>query len=295
MNVWNKCITIMMALFLAGCATPPDDAQPIQPLLPVNVGLERSNKCVAICIGWTAVDSTSPDFAGWDGDCPGCDLDAETVAKWAKQYAFDSITELHNEQATWGKLQDCVLYNVKDLKPNDLVLLSMSGHGTQLKDDDGDEADGMDEAICTWDKIVRDDELLKLLYKFPSGLRVVLISDQCHSKGNFKGLKRAGRFIVRTATFGKYGKVKGKPLVKKITRKDGWTIQLIQFAGCHEDNYSYGDLTGGRWTTALDNTLKSDLTWQQWFEAAAKKMPSEQEPVLVQFGGGTFVNNSVMR
>ena len=31
----------------------------------------------------------------------------------------------------------------------------------------------------------------------------------------------------------------------------GYNGQLIQFAGCREDDYSYGDVTGGTWTLAL--------------------------------------------
>lgn len=292
----QKIVAWLAIALMCGCATPPDDAQPITPILPVNVGLERDRKRVAVCIGWTAVDPTSPDFAGWNGDCPGCNLDAWKMYDIAKAYGFNDVSILLNAEATWTKMESHVLSKVKDLTTNDLVLLAMSGHGTQVKDLNGDESDGMDEAICTWDKIVVDDVLLQTLYKFPSGLRVVLINDQCHSEGNFRGLKRAGRFITRTVTLGKYGKVKGKILIKNITRKDGWTMQLIQFAGCHEHDYSYGDSLGGRWTMTLADTLKETLSWKQWFEAAKAKMSSEQEPVFSTMNANeSFINGVVLK
>lgn len=64
------------------------------------------------------------------------------------------------------------------------LLVYYTGHGASVKDDDGDEDDGMDEAFVFDDKgFVRDDALLECVQqrKTNDDLRVVLLSDCCHS------------------------------------------------------------------------------------------------------------------
>lgn len=65
---------------------------------------------------------------------------------------------------------------MNDAQPDDSFVLFFSGHGGQTLDQDGDEADGLDEFICPVDyksagNIV-DDELKSLLTKLlPRGVR----------------------------------------------------------------------------------------------------------------------------
>jgi metacaspase-1 len=61
-----------------------------------------------------------------------------------------------------------------------------SGHGTQIPDDDGDEADGMDEALCPVDYqtegMIRDDDIYReLVATLPAGCRLTVLMDCCHS------------------------------------------------------------------------------------------------------------------
>jgi hypothetical protein len=73
--------------------------------------------------------------------------------------------------------------------PGDRVYLYFSGHGLQVKDISGDEEDGMDEAISTydlkagdedWTNVILDDELEAVLEKL-KGRAVTLVIDACHS------------------------------------------------------------------------------------------------------------------
>jgi hypothetical protein len=166
----------------------------------------------------------------------------------------------------------------------------MSGHGGQIADNNGDEADKLDETICLWDGQVRDDDVLALIQKLPAGLRVVLINDQCHSEGNFRAFVRK---VQRVVSLGKYGKTRAQALVKASR---GWDGQLIQFAGCRENSYSYGAAAGGTWTQNLLSTFNPGFTWRQWFDAAASKMPGNQVPVWVEYGnvGDEFRNGRVL-
>ena len=71
-------------------------------------------------------------------------------------------------------------------KPGDSIFLHYSGHGTKVKDLNGDEDDGYDEAIMPVDYkksgIIIDDELNDLIVKrLPAGIHVVALYDCCHS------------------------------------------------------------------------------------------------------------------
>ncbi len=66
-------------------------------------------------------------------------------------------------------------------EPGDLVVLHYSGHGGQVPDESGDEADGLDETWCLYDGQLIDDELQALLGRFRAGVGVIVFSDSCHS------------------------------------------------------------------------------------------------------------------
>ncbi|KAG5181055.1 peptidase C14, caspase domain-containing protein [Tribonema minus] len=65
------------------------------------------------------------------------------------------------------------------------VFIAYSGHGTQVRDADGDEADGLDEAICPGDfetaGVVSDDLLRRVFAGFYYRTSVVFVCDACHS------------------------------------------------------------------------------------------------------------------
>jgi hypothetical protein len=251
---------------------------------------------VAICVGLTSVDPYRYD--GWDGDCPGCDVDAKGLYNLFASKGFTAKLIL-NSAARWNFVRSEIINISAGLKPGELLIIAMSGHGGQIKDDNGDEKDGLDETICMWDGQVRDDEVLKMIGQLPEGIRIVLINDQCHSEGNFRSMVRK---VKNTVSFGRWGKNNAKPIididaVQKWQRSSSWTGQIIQFAGCRESSYSYGSLTGGTWTQNLLGVYDSKLTWQQWFDGAKARMPGNQVPVWVEFGGvqDNFRNGPVLQ
>lgn len=75
---------------------------------------------------------------------------------------------------------------VSDAEAGDAIFLHYSGHGTKIKDDNGDEADGYDEALVPRDfqtsGMIRDDDLYEMLIKaLPDGVHMVSLMDCCHS------------------------------------------------------------------------------------------------------------------
>ena len=65
------------------------------------------------------------------------------------------------------------------------IYIHYSGHGTQVRDLNGDEADGKDEAICPLDfrhsGMIIDDDIKAHLMKVPAGHKVFCVFDSCHS------------------------------------------------------------------------------------------------------------------
>ena len=69
----------------------------------------------------------------------------------------------------------------KRLVSGDLFFLTYSGHGGQVPDVTGEEADKQDETWCLYDGQLIDDELYFELSRFAAGVRILVLSDSCHS------------------------------------------------------------------------------------------------------------------
>lgn len=67
----------------------------------------------------------------------------------------------------------------------EIVFFHYSGHGSQQRDFNGDEADGLDEGICPCDfdksGLIIDDELLHIFKQFNPKTKIVAVFDCCHS------------------------------------------------------------------------------------------------------------------
>ncbi|KAF3936858.1 Metacaspase-1A [Dactylella cylindrospora] len=75
---------------------------------------------------------------------------------------------------------------VQDAQPNDSLFFHFSGHGGQVRDLDGDEADGYDETIYPVDYQTKghivDDLMHDIMVKpLKPGVRLTAIFDSCHS------------------------------------------------------------------------------------------------------------------
>lgn len=243
----------------------------------------------AICVGLTSVDPAS--YNGWDGKCPGCDVDAKGVNDLLTKNGF-STKLFMNSAAKWGPVKAAIFESASSLQAGDLLVVMISSHGGQLPDDNGDEKDGMDETLCMWDGQVRDDEVLKMIHQMPP-IRLVLINDQCHSEGNFRSMART---LQRTVSLGYWGRKHGKSVTKGV-KEGSWGGQLIQFAGCREASYSYGAESGGTWTQNLLGVYKPELTWKQWFDRSLARMPGNQVPQWVEYPvvSDDFRNGRVLR
>jgi metacaspase-1 len=101
----------------------------------------------------------------------GCVNDATNVRDiLLRYYGFttNDIRVLVDARATKSAIMDRLNWLVKDAKAGDKLLFHFSGHGSQIRDRDGDELkDQLDEIICPhdmdWDgTYIVDDDLSKM-------------------------------------------------------------------------------------------------------------------------------------
>lgn len=64
---------------------------------------------------------------------------------------------------------------------NKKIAFYYSGHGTRVRDTNGDERDGMDEAFCFNDGVLIDDDFCKLINEHLRCKHFICITDACHS------------------------------------------------------------------------------------------------------------------
>jgi len=133
---------------------------------------------MALAIGLNAVDPGHYD--GWEGVLTGCEPDARDMSAIAQRQGL-AVTTLLTSQATRNAVTAAIHDAATRLHAGDLFVLSYSGHGGQVPDRNGDEQDGLDETWCLFDGELIDDELYGALGEFPAGVRVLVLSDSCHS------------------------------------------------------------------------------------------------------------------
>jgi hypothetical protein len=246
----------------ASCATAPASMPPHAPEFSNPFAPSTGFVARAVVAGLTAVDPLS--YEGWSGACPGCDVDSEIFHAMCQERGAQAAL-FQNAAATRSNLAAAARAAWADMQPGDLFLFYVSGHGGQQADADGDEADGVDETICLWDGPLSDDVLRDLWDEVPAGVRVFVVTDTCHSGTNFRYKPRSLRASIPREFKG----------------------ALIHYGGCADNAYSYGDASGGTFTTALVDAWDRSITYLSWFEAAAKTMPINHIPTYAEWGDVT--------
>jgi hypothetical protein len=141
-------------------------------------------------LGLNSVDPIH--YGGWDGKLNACENDAKDMAAIAKALRYAQTILLLTRDATSTRFISEMLKLTKTLKAGDILFLSYSGHGGQIPDEASDEDDKYDETWCLYDRQVIDDEIFRLLGRFEAGVRIVVLSDSCHSGTVTKMRRDAG-------------------------------------------------------------------------------------------------------
>jgi hypothetical protein len=128
-------------------------------------------------------------------DLRGCVNDVSNLQKALTQYygfSGKDITVLTDLKATKKAMQAAIQKLVAGGKKGDVLLLHYSGHGSNVPDDNGDEADKREEILCPtdldWKDPFRDDWLRQTFDTLKPGVNLTVIMDCCHSGTNTRAI-----------------------------------------------------------------------------------------------------------
>src|SRR5262245_57486258 len=131
----------------------------------------------ALCIGIN-------DYPGTRNDLAGCVNDAHDWSAALQARGF-AVTTLLDAQATKAVLVGAIESLIGGAVGGDSLVVTYSGHGTFVPDAQGDEPDARDEGLCPYDidrgNVLLDDEIHALFRRRAPHVRLVLVSDSCHS------------------------------------------------------------------------------------------------------------------
>ncbi len=206
---------------------------------------------------------------------PNCDRDAMAKKAIADRFAYTSAL-LINKDATATEVTKGIAAAGDYLDDGDMFFLSFSGHGSRMKDRNGDEDDGYDETWCLYDQMLVDDDLFELLKRFRPGVRVLIIADSCHSGTSAKDLfeevnRPGGEFPLH-----KTGDVLASCLLMAACQDAGQAMA--------PGNMGYSLYT--HWMLKILERYAFCDSYRELHNRISRQMPSNITPNLFPFGPG---------
>jgi hypothetical protein len=216
-------------------------------------------------------------------DLRGCVNDVNNLSKVLVDfYGFKKgdIAILTDEKANQAAMQKGIKALVAGGRKGDVLLLHYSGHGANVPDNNGDEADRRDEILCPhdldWKKPLLDDWLRTTFDKLRAGVSLTVIMDCCHSGSNTRALfppdaKRVPRYLpnpwdIMAEESGRKlrGKVSGtlrRSTAATRKRSDIVTVDIpeVLVTGCRDTQTSADAFLGGTYNGALTYALTTVL------------------------------------
>eukprot|EP01012_Entosiphon_sulcatum_P043363 TRINITY_DN5765_c0_g3_i1.p1 TRINITY_DN5765_c0_g3~~TRINITY_DN5765_c0_g3_i1.p1 ORF type:complete len:452 (+),score=67.27 TRINITY_DN5765_c0_g3_i1:23-1357(+) len=136
------------------------------------------------------------NYFGQQGELRGCVNDVQTMRNLIVRHGFnnDPSSQLvlvddpswRTQPPTHQNMMQGFRWLVQGSRPGDRLFFHYSGHGGSMPDDNGDEADGLDETLIPVDYRtagqIRDDAILQnLVLPLPAGVVLTVVLDCCHS------------------------------------------------------------------------------------------------------------------
>lgn len=143
-----------------------------------------------------------------------CVTDAKQVEALARACEHD-VTCLYNGQCTKANVISAISQVGQRCKNNDFFVFYFCGHGAQVQDNNGDEADGLDEAfvlvnhngVVTDETLMIDDDFSDAIYSsvVDPRTRVLILNDCGLDVADLNGKKWTGRKAVSISGFSEGG------------------------------------------------------------------------------------------
>jgi hypothetical protein len=148
------------------------------------------------------------NYPGVQNDLQGCLNDITNVYDaLVKYFGFlpADIRMLQDSRATKSAIMNELEARIAKSAKGDILVFHYSGHGSQVRDKEGDElSDGKDEIICPYDfdwsgSYISDDDFSEIFSGMKSGVHLEVILDSCHSGTGTRELVMDRRAIDRLA------------------------------------------------------------------------------------------------
>jgi hypothetical protein len=186
-------------------------------------------------------------------------------------FASSDVVMLQDKRATTKAILEGLKGLIAKSASGDTLVFHYSGHGSQVRDTEGDElADGQDEIICPWDfdwsgTFIKDDDFAAIFSGLKKGVSLEVILDSCHSgtgtremildRKSLRAMQAAPhdeksfwdsihcirqRYLAPPADIAlRADQIFGKALkVRRIGAGDGETMNHVLWAACRSDQYS---------------------------------------------------------
>ncbi len=264
---------------------------------------------ISLHVGLNKVDPAHYDK--WDGALSACEFDADAMMAVAESRGFEPRTQLLTEAATAAAVTAQIESAAGELDAGDFFFLTYSGHGGQVRDTNGEEEDSSDETWLLYDRQLVDDELYALWAKFDPGVRILVLSDSCHSGSVVKAIEADVPDVVATresadaqspryrampkdvmmATYRSHQKAyddiqKATPASEQL-QDGGIGATVILISGCRDDQLSLDGFANGLFTENLLGVW-NDGAWagsySTFHEAIRSQMPATQQPEYLVVG-----------
>lgn len=262
----------------------------------------------ALCV----MISEYPAHSGWASLHAENDWSVLRGCFW--RHAFKEIRLCKDEHATYQRITAELRRLAKRSDPGDTVWIHFSCHGQQMEDLDGDEPDGLDEALIPYDAQMyyeagiyegechlRDDDLNKYLIAIRKRLgdkgELWVSLDACHSASATRGDDSAGQWIRGTNIIFSANpgfippEIQGNGYVDTpLERHPGWaSLTVLSACKSYQDNHECE--LDGRWygvlTYSIGEVLGHYPDWPQDHQRfmreinrMVRRMSPYQTPVL---------------
>jgi metacaspase-1 len=254
---------------------------------------------ISVHIALNSVDPNS--YEGWDGTLVACENDANSMQKIASSLGYET-QQLITRKATRAAVIDTLSKAAQELEKDDIFFLSYSGHGGQVPDTNGEERDGKDETWVLYDGELVDDELHELYTHFKPGVRIIVLSDSCHSGTVTRAMYERTAPIEAEFGLRPHPKFRSKLIPRevqeKVIEREKKIFERIQsetkaavkrspeatvllISGCQDNQLSSDGDVNGLFTEALlkvwnDGDFRQD--YRHFQRAIKRQMPPSQQP-----------------
>ena len=245
------------------------------------------------------------DYRGTGNDLQGCVNDAIGWDDILVKRGFQNIL-LKDSQVTKDVFLQTFGNYVSDAKSGYSIVITNSSHGTSLPDNNGDDPDGKDEALCMYDGFLVDDDIRNIIKNLADGVNLTIISDSCFSgtvtRAFLNSIRNSNPPVPRympppdNVNAARLGIL---PVKNRMfhTEED---MKEILISGCNDNEYSYDAYLGGAYHGAMSYFAQKiinengPLTYKQFYDKLRANLPQNAYPQTPQLEGKDENKNKIM-